>query len=304
MPAVLRALKFAVQNFVRNLWLSLVTVIILTLALFIIHLLVGVKVVADESLAAVRSRVDLVVFFDELAPESEVLELKARLEKLPEVAAVRYVSKDEALARFQEQTADEPVIQESLRAVEQNPLPASLVIKPRQLEQYPQILAVVNEPTYEQIVERDSDIESKATFIRKLSRTTQNIARVGFWLSIVFALIAALVIFNAIRITIYTYREEIGIMKLVGASNAFIRAPFIIESVFYAVVASLVALTILWFLLSTIAPFLNRLLEGYDLNLAVYLKVNFFRVFGPPVLLTIVLSMLSSAVAVGRYLKI
>lgn len=304
MLTFLRAIKFAVQNFVRNFWLSLVTVIILALSIFFISVLVGVRVTAEQALREVRSRVDVSVFFQADAPESDMLELQAKLERLPEVASVTYVSKDDALAKFREQTQGEAGIERVIEAIGVNPLQASLVIQAKQLEHYQQILAVVTDPAYDRLVEKDHVADSKITFIQVFSQFTKNLSRFGVWLSMVFALIAALVVFNTIRITIYAYRTEISIMKLVGASNAFVRAPFIIESIFYALIAALFALVVLWLLIASLAPFLTRLFAGFDLNVTQYLQTNFFAVFGPPVLLAIVLSMFSSGIAVGRYLRI
>ncbi len=303
MLAFIRAVKFAVQNFWRNLWLSVVTVVILALSVFFINLMVGVRVVADQALTEVRSRVDISAFFIPDAPESQILQVKERLENLPEVASVDYISKDDALKRFREETKDEVIIQQSLDAAGKNPLQASLVVRAKQLEQYQAILAVINDSLYEKIIEKNHVADSKITFIKDFSRITNNISRVGFGLSVIFALIAAMVVFNTIRITIYAYREEIGIMKLVGASNAFIRAPFIIESILYALLASAVALLVLWGILIALGPFLNHLLSGYDVSLAANLRDNFFSIFGPYILYALFLSIVSSAVAVGRYLR-
>lgn len=304
MLTFLRAIKFAAQNFVRNFWLSLVTVIILALSIFFISVLVGVRVTAEQALSEVRSRVDVSVFFQADAPESDMLELQAKLERLPEVASVTYVSKDDALAKFREQTQGEEGIERVIEAIGVNPLQASLVIRAKQLEHYQQILAVVTDPAYDRLIEKDHVADSKITFIQAFSQFTKNLSRFGVWLSVVFSIIAALVVFNTIRITIYAYRTEISIMKLVGASNAFVRAPFIIESVFYALIAALVALVVLWLLIASLAPFLTRLFAGFDLDVTQYLQTNFFAVFGPPVLLAVVLSMFSSGIAVGRYLRI
>lgn len=304
MLAFTRAIKFAFQNFWRNVWLSVVTVVTVALSVFFITLMVGVRVVADQTLAEVRSQIDLTVFFKADAAEGKILEVKSRLEKVPEVTTVEYVSKDQALEQFRDQTKNQADISASIDSLQDNPLQASLRIKPRVLEEYPEILRVINDPLYEKIVEKDDTAESRLTFVQKFSRITSNISRLGFLLSVIFALIAGLVVFNTIRITIYAYREEIGIMKLVGASNAFIRAPFIIESIVYALLASLVALLIIWALIVSLTPFFEQFLAGYNANVTGYLQAHFMQIFGPYVLFALVLSMFSSGVAVGRYLRI
>ncbi|MBI3115353.1 MAG: FtsX-like permease family protein [Candidatus Kerfeldbacteria bacterium] len=304
MLAFFRAITFAAQNFWRNIWLSIVTVVILTLVVFFISVLFGVRTTADHALADVRSRVDISMFFVPEATEAEIFELQSRLERLPEVASVAYVSKDDALAAFREENAGDERIESALEAVGVNPLQASLVIKAKELEQYPQILSVVNDPVYEKLVEQDRAADAKITFIQDFSRFTRNLSRIGLWLTIVFSLIAVLVVFNTIRLTIHAYNREISIMKLVGASNAFIRAPFLIESVFYALIAIAIALGVVWLVLFVSADFLDRLFEGFDFSVASTLWSQFFTVFGPPALLMLLLSMVSSAAAVGRYLRV
>lgn len=304
MVALLRALTFALQNFYRNLWLSVVTVVILALSVFFINALTGLKVAADQSLEQVKNRVEISVFFQPTAAEAEIDAVQARLEKLPEVKSVTYISKEQALEDFRVSIRGEEALEDSLSAIGINPLQASLIVRARDLDQYAQILTIINDPEYDDLILQDHVVDSKLTFIQRFSKLTQNLSRVGLGMTIIFAIIAALVVFNTIRITIYAYREEIGIMKLVGASNAFVRAPFIIESILYAVLAAIVALAVLWILLTALTPFLDRLLEGYDFALGKYLVNNFFVIFLPAVLWSVVLAVLSSAVAVGRYLRI
>ena len=300
-----RALKLGWQNFWRNRWLSLVTILILILTLFFISLLVTVKVVADKTLDSVKAKVDMSVYFIPSADKTAVVQLQNRLEDMPEVKEVKYISPDEALANFRDENKDNPTIIEALDALESNPLGAVLVVKAENLEDYPNIIRVLDEKNYQKIIqEKTRDFENNQEMIDRLSNIADNISKFGLILSLIFAVIAILMIFNTIRITIYSYRDEIGIMKLVGASNAFVRAPFVIESIIYALIASLICLGLIYTMVNAIAPFLNRFFAGYELNIVGYFNQNFFFILGALVVLSVVLCVLSSLIAVRRYLRV
>ena len=300
-----RAIKLAFQNFYRNIWLSLATVLILILTIFLISLLFGVKVVADKTIDSVKQNVDVSIYFEPNVPESQILSVRGNLQNMSEVKDLNYISASQALEDFKEKNKDNPTILESLEAIGENPLGATITIKAKELEDYQTILKALDDEKYKDIIQdKDKDFESNQEVIQKLTRITNKINQVGLVLGIVFSLVAILVVFNTIRITIYTHREEIGIMKLVGASNSFVRAPFIFESVIYGIVASLICLAILYPLINTISPFLDRFFEGYSLDVVAYFNSQFWTVAGLQIIFAVFLSVVSSAIAIGRYLKV
>lgn len=300
-----RALKLGWQNFWRNRWLSLVTVLILILTLFLISLIVTVKVVADKTLDSVKEKVDMSVYFEPAADKIAVAQLQKRLKEMPEVAELIYISPDEAREKFRKENKDNPTVLEALDALDSNPLGAVLKIQAKKLDDYPTIVNVLDDQSYQKIIQdKDRDFENNQSIIDKLSNITDNINKFGMVLALVFAVIAVLMIFNTIRINIYSYREEIGIMKLVGASNGFVRAPFVIESIIYALISSLICLGLIFTLINTIAPFLNRFFAGYELNIVDYFNHNFVIILGGLIILSIIMCVLSSLIAVRRYLRV
>jgi len=300
-----RAIKLAFQNFYRNIWLSLATVLILVLTIFLVSLLFGVKIVADKTIDSVKENVDVSIYFEPDAPDNEILAIKENLENKPEVRELNYISKSQALENFKEKNKDNPTILESLEAIGENPLGATITIKARKLEDYQTILKSLDDEKYKGIIQdKDEDYESNQSVIQKLTDVTNKVNRVGLILGIVFSFVAILVVFNTIRITIYTHREEIGIMKLVGASNSFVRAPFIFESILYGILASLICLLILYSLINTISPFLNKFFEGYSLDIVSYFNSQFWKVAALQMVFSVFLSMVSSAIAIGKYLKV
>lgn len=298
-----RAIKFSLQGFFRNIWLSVVTVIILVLTIFSITVAAGLNVVAKQAIVSVQNKVDVSVYFKPSAGEKDILNIRSRLEALSQVKEVAYVSKDEALSQFKSKHANDPVILESLSQLSDNPLGGTLVIKADSIDQYPSILTFLDNTEYNNLIQ-DKNYDDNKAVIDRLSDLSAKIQRIGFIISAIFALIAILIIFNTIRINIYTHREEIGIMKLVGASNWFVRAPFLVESVLYAVLAVIICLAILYPLLGVVGPQVNNFFEGYNLNAISYFNSHFWQIIGWQLAFSIVLSVLSSSIAIGRYLRV
>lgn len=300
-----RTFKFAFQNFWRNLWLSVVTVLILALVVFLTTVIAGTKVIADQAVASVRRQVDVSVTFKPDVPVEKIIATQNKLENLPDVKKVTYVSADEALTKFREKNKDKQSVLQAIEALGTNPLNPALIIEAEDLDAFPAILSTFDDPdTAPLVADRKQDFEASTLVINRLRSLTGNISTVGLALAGVFALIAVLMVFNTIRITIYTYREEIGIMKLVGASNGFIRAPFIIESVLYAILACIVTMAVLLPILNAMAPLFDRFFEGYDIDFIGYFNVHFLRIFGLQILAVSLLSFISSGIAVSRYLRV
>jgi len=164
-------------------------------------------------------------------------------------------------------------------------------------------LLVLDNPDYDELIQ-DKNFDDNEMVINRLSDLSRRIQRIGMIISVIFIVIAVLIIFNTIRINIYTHREEIGIMKLVGATNWFVRAPFLVESLMYAVLAVVVSMAILYPLLGVIAPQVNNFFEGYNLDLVNYFNSRFWQIVGLQLALAVLLSVLSSSIAIGKYLRV
>lgn len=303
--SALRTLKFSGFNILRNAWLSLITIFILVLTLFSISLLTTLNYVASQAINAVIAKVDVDLFFNEETPETDILRAQAFLERLPEVQSIEYVSQAKALEQFKAAHADDPTIQETLKEVEngQGVLPASLVIRAKHLDDYPQLILAIDRSDFNSAI-KTKNFESYKTIVGRLERIIDRMTQAGIIVSLIFGFIAILVVFNTVRITIYTHREEIGIMKLVGATNGFIRAPFVIEGAVYAVFAAALTMAILYPLILVATPQINAFLEGYNFDLLFYFRTFFWQILGIQLLVAIVLSVTSTLVAIGRYLKV
>ena len=223
-----RVIKFSLQDIGRNVWLSLVTIIILILALFTVNMLLVVKVVGDTAVDAIKEKIDVNLFLKSTAGEDEILALKTKLANLNEVKSVEYISKTEALSFFREKHENNPEILESLRELGSNPLAPTLIIKPSNLDSFDSLTNKIN--AFDDEIIESRNFTNYELMLEKINNITTKATDAGIFLSSIFILITILVIYNSVRIAIYTHRHQITIMKLVGASNSFIQMPFLVSS--------------------------------------------------------------------------
>ncbi|MFA6909162.1 MAG: permease-like cell division protein FtsX [Patescibacteria group bacterium] len=300
---IYRALRFALQGFWRNIWLSVVTIIILVLTLLSVSMVGGINIIGREVVKSVESKVDVSVYFFPSVDEADVQNIQYRLETLGSVASVQYISKDDALEQFRTRHQDDEDIINSLDELKDNPLGATLVVKAKKVSDYPLILQVLDDPEYTELVQ-NRNFDDNERIVTRLSDISSRMQKGGLAVSAVFVIISILIIFNTIRITIYTHREEIGIMKLVGASNWFVRFPFLLESLLYGLIAVVITMLVLLPLVSFLSPYVQSLFEGYTFDLSTYFSENILIIFAAQIALATVLSVVSSAVAVGKYLRV
>jgi cell division transport system permease protein len=295
-----RIIKWGLTNFWRNGWLSTATVSIMTLTLLVITVLLMLNVVANVILANLQNKIDISVYFKLETQEEEILKVKSQLEKLEEVEDVSYVSQNEALITFKEKHKDNPVLLQSLEELEFNPLEASLNIKARQANQYASINQFLESVYYKDLIDKVNYMQNK-DIIEKLNKIIVDVKTGGLGLSVLLALIVFLVTFNSIRLAIYSSREEINVMKLVGASKWFIRGPFFVEGLLYGLVATVVTILILYPLFYFLSPKISGFLPIGDVFS--YFRINLLSFFLLLLGVGVFLGGFSTMVAVRKYLK-
>jgi cell division transport system permease protein len=248
-----------------------------------------------------REKVSVSVSFNPDVTEERILGIRDELAKYKkEIASVEYISRDDALKQFLADSGNDPVIAQAIEEIGENPLLASLTIKAVTPEDYPLIVEQIQSSTFQNDVSRINYAKNRKIFER-LDRINKITERTGLILGAIFIFIAILITFNTIRITIYSHRQEFEIMRLVGASNIYVRMPFVFEGALYGLVAAVVTIIFL----SGVAYFISPLTQGAVpqgnfLNL--YLGA-FWYILGGLLLLGISLGVVSSAIAIRRYLK-
>lgn len=298
-----RVIKFSSQDFWRNFWLSAATIVVLVLTLLSINFLLTLNFLTKTAVAEVEKKIDVSIYFKKDVAESQIGSIKSYLLSMPEVRGVEYISPARALAEFQAKHKDNPVVMESLNEVGDNPLGATLVITARETNDYQTILNVFDDPQYSSIIQ-DKNFEDHEAVIKKISSISEKAKKTGAGIAGLFAIVAVLIGFNTVRITIYTHRDEIGVMKLVGAANWFVRAPYLASGIFYGIFSVLLAIIITFPFVGFAEPYLAGFFGGSEFNLLGYFTQNFLLIFGGQFLGVVLLNTVTSSLAVGRYLKV
>lgn len=295
-----RIIKSGWANFWRNFWLSCATVSTMIVAIFVFTGLLLSNVLAGEFIKDLQDKVDISVYFNKDANESDIIMVKQELLKLSDVTLVDYVSKDDSLNQFKERHKDDPLILESLQELGENPLQAVLNIKAAKVDSYKNIAEFLEQDKYKDLVEKVNYRQNEA-IISKVFQISDALKKTGIIISVILALIAILVAFNTIRLAIYSAREEVSVMRLVGASNWFIRGPFLLQGIISGAVAALVNWIIFFGVTWKISPQINNFLPGSDIFR--YYQVHVLEMFLILMAAGIVLGGFSSYIAIRRYLR-
>lgn len=297
-----RIIKFSFQDIVRNVWLSVVTIMILLLALFSINMLLTVRLVSDSAISAVKQKVDISLYLSPDATDNQILNLKTQVAALPNVADVLYISKQSALETFRIKYENNPAVLSALQELGRNPLSPSLTIKPASFDQSSLVineLQAINDP-----IIQSRDFSDNTAILNKLGSITRRVNEAGLFLISLFIIISLLVVYNAIRVAIYTHRQEIEIMRLVGASNAFIYMPYLCSAAVYALLSVLIIISVFYPFLSLLQPYLEAFFTGYNVNVLSYFVDNFWLIFGGEFLVVLIVNALASLLAVRRYARV
>jgi cell division transport system permease protein len=301
-----RTILAGLRGFYRNRTVSLSSIFILTITLSIITSFYLFGAVFDYTLEQVKEKVDVRVYFTVNATEQQATDIKAKLLGLSDVKSVTYTSREQALEDFKKKHEGDQLTIQALDELGNNPFGASLSIIAKDTSRYEAIAAQLNDGSgllgeNQGIIDKVNYYQIKDS-IDKLNSIIGWTNTVGFWLSIVFVLMSCMIVYNTIRLAIFVYRDEIAVMKLVGASNMFIRGPFIVESLLYSIVATVITLAIffpatIWVTRKTVFFF-----EGLNIN-AFYLA-HFFELTLTLLAFGSILTVISSLLAVRKYLKI
>ena len=295
-----RIIRTGGQNFIRNGWLSTATILVMSLVLFVLGNLIFLGAFANTALRAFESKIDITVYFTPEAEQEEIWRVGKEVEVLPQVEKISYVSKEQALEEFRQRHKNNSFIIQALEEIGGNPLVASINVKARSPSEYAAIGEFFVHKNYSS-VEKVNYFENQEV-IDRLGSVINGMRGAGVLAALVLAFIAVLVAFNTIRLAIYTMREEIGIMRLVGAARWFIRGPFLFTGFLYGVTAA-VAVTLIFFPLSWIlSPRLEVLMPEFDLF--GYFLGHLGEFFLIMIASAVALGVFSSTVAIRRYLRV
>lgn len=300
-----RVVRSGMVGFWRNAFVSLASIFVMTVTLFVIGGILVIDQLLGASLSQIESKVDINVYFTVDAVEDDMQALKSRLEALPEVAEVTFTSREEALNAFRERHQGDELTIQALEELGDNPLGASLAVRARSTDQYENIARFLDEQRAQEspqapVIDRVNFVKNKDA-IDKLTSIIGVVERVSIITMVLLVAAAIMITFNTIRLAIYTTREEIAVQRLVGASNTFIRGPFMLQGIIYGFISGTIAIIIMYPILFWLGPGTQSF---FQFNIFSYFIGNFVYVFSVIVGSGIVLGLISSALAVSRYLRV
>jgi len=300
-----RIIRAGCINFVRNSWLSIAAIAVMTITLTIVLFSIIANATFTNTIAQITSKIDISVFLKDSVDQKQTNQLVDQIKKLPNVKSINYVSKDEALAQYKQQNAGNLDLLLAISDTD-NPLPATIIIKPVDINKINDIKTFLDKPS---VTALQSDPTSysgdRKVAVDKITHATAFLRKAGLIGVLVFAFISMLIIFNTIQMAIFNRRDELTIMRLLGASTSYIRGPFVIESVIYGIFSAVISIVLLNSLFVVSSSTLQASSLGLlDINYAnQYFGNHFWLFLTMQLVIGIFIGAVSSVVATRRYLK-
>lgn len=299
-----RVIVSGYRNFTRSGFTSFASILVMTITLFVITSLIFIQAALNSSLNDIKEKVDVTVYFVTNTEEATIKNIEETLKVLPEVREISYTSQDQALTDFKEKHSNDYLTLQALDELGENPLGASLNIKAKEPSQYENIAKYFeSEGIFSKgdltIIDK-IDFNQNKLVIDRLTSIINGAKKLGFAVSLILVLISIIITFSTIRLIIYMSREEINIMKLVGAGTGYIRGPFIFSGVLVGIISSVI--TILLFI--PVSIWLgNQMTDFVGINLYTYYKSNILQLFIIMLGSGVTIGVISSVFAIHRYLR-
>jgi len=301
-----RIFKSGVINFGRNVWLAIAAIAMMAITLTILLFAVVARETFNHTIADITSHIDVSIYLKDNVTTKQKDQLLGQLKKVENVKSVAYTSKEQALKTYEAQNATNTDL---LNAISQtnNPLPASITIKPYDANDLQPIRNFINKPDIKKLQSDPSnDSGDRRKAIDKITKATHFIQQAGVVGIIIFTVVSMLIIFNTIRMAIFNRRDELVIMRLLGASPWFIRGPFIVETMLYGLVAAAISLIVCAALFAVASTTLQASSLGLlDITYAShYFSIHLWQILTIQMAAGIIIGAVSSAIATRRYLKL
>lgn len=300
-----RIINTGTVNFIRNAWLAIAAMAVMIVTLTIVLFSLVANATFSHTIEQITDKIDVSVYLKDSVDQKQTDKLIADIKKLPNVQRATYVSKEDVLKKYLQDNAQNPDL---LSAVSQtdNPLPATIRIKPKDLNKLDDIKKYLNK---KDVAAMQSDEPSysgdRKEAIDKITHATNILQRVGIVAVAVFAFISVLIIFNTIQMAIFNRRDELTIMRLLGASTWYIRGPFVVESIIYGILSAIISVLLIHAMFVAAGSTLQATSLGLlDIQYsAQYFREHTWMLLLLQLIVGILIGAASSTVATRRYLK-
>lgn len=298
---ITRTFKAALKSFIRNSWLSAGTTGILMLSLYVVGILVLVTFASNSILENIQQKANISIYFKPDVAEEAIGQIKGDLEKDVDIQSVEYISKEKALEDFKQNNANEQIILDSLKEIGDNPLLSSLVVRAKDPNLYQKIYENISQARFKDEMSRINYGKNKEV-IDKLNTLINSVKKIGLILEALLIVISVLIIYNAVRLSIYSRRHEIEIMRLVGASNSFIRLPYVFEGILYGAIASLISMLLLFLTVKSVSSYVLAVAPAT--NVTYFYLNSFWKLFALQFFGGIFIGVASSWISMRKYLRV
>ncbi len=300
-----RIIHNGIVNFMRNISLAIAAMAVMVVTLTIVLFSIVTNAAFTHTIAQITNQVGISVFLKDSDSSAQTAQLISQLKKLPNVKSVQYLTKTQALAAYQQQNAGNQQLSNAVGLVS-NPIPATIIIQPYNLNQIQAIKSFLSEPSVNALQSDPSTYSGeREVAINKITKATDVLREVGIFAIIIFVIICVLIIFNTIQMAIFNRRDEITIMRLLGASKSFIRGPFVVESTIYGILSAVFSVLIIYGAFQAVSNTLQASALGL-LNISyanTYFDNHYLALLAFQLMLGIVIGAVSSIIATRRYLK-
>lgn len=297
-----RSLIEALKNLTRSPWLSLTAISVLTVSLASVALVATISTTIGYAVRNLDSLISIPAFLTESYPEENIDQLTAKIRAIPEVKEVKYFDREAARAELSEGGAGLNLdFLKNQSNKDENLTWRYILITPKQSENYGTVINILKSSSFENTWD---EVPGDQDFVNNLVRFNRWVRIVGIVLILIFAAISILVMANILRITIYSHRDEIEIMRLVGATNSYIRMPFIVEGVYYNLIAATIVTTFFIPLFNLNLPNIARWIGGEVSGVSGSLTFQMYLIFGLTLFFGMAVGILTSYMATQKYLKL
>jgi cell division transport system permease protein len=300
-----RVIRTGMVNFVRNAWLAVAAMAVMVVTLTIVLFSIITNATFNNTITQITNKIDISVYLEDTVTPKQRDNLLADLQHLPNVKEVKYLSKEQALQNYKAQNTNNP---ELLMAVSEtdNPLPATIQLKPRDLNKIQDIKNFLATPNIEKLQSDEPSYSGdRKQAIDKITHATNILREAGVGAVLIFAIISVLIIFNTIQMAIFNRRDELTIMRLLGASTWYIRGPFVVETIIYGIFSALLSV----FIINSLFVAASSALQASSLGLLdisyanTYFRGHFWWLLTMQLSVGILIGAVSSVIATRRYLK-
>lgn len=304
MTELKRIIKAGFLSFTRNGLVSFAAVLVVTITLTFMTFIILLQSVLYFSLNNIKDKVDITIYFNVGASEEKILSLKESVSGLPEVAEVSYTSAKQALELFRDRHENDYPTIAALDEIGTNPLGAYLNIKAKDISQYETIANFLksDDPAVAAVASSIDKINyhQNKLVIDRLNSIISGAHKLGFLITLILMIISVIITFNTIRLAIFISKDEIGVMRLVGASKMYVRGPFLVQGIIYGAIATIVTLIIFF---PITYWFGHNMTNFFGFNIFDYYVSNILQILIINLLFGMLTGIISSSLAIRKYLN-